>query len=61
MQISVLHKRRDHLDSRMNKLENEIRDNLTVTCRENFNEYLYNSSLHGLRYVGDRTISRLER
>lgn len=61
MQISVLHNRKEKLDPKMQTIENEIAENLTVTCRENFNEYLYNSSLHGLRYVGDRTISRLER
>lgn len=61
MQITVLHNRKDKIDPKVQKLESDIRENLTVTCRENFNEYLYNSSLHGLRYVGDRTISRWER
>lgn len=61
LQISVLHNRKDRSDQKVQKFENVIGQNMTVTCRDNFNEYLYNSSLHGLRYVGDRTITRLER
>lgn len=30
-------------------------------CRENFNHYLVNTTLHGLKYVGDRKITRPER
>lgn len=30
-------------------------------CMENINQYLINSTLHGLRYVGDRNISICER
>lgn len=59
MEISVLHNRKKRTDPEMRKLESDIRE--TVSCRENFNEYLNYSSLHGLRYVGDRTISLLER
>lgn len=32
-----------------------------ITCKENFNQYLVNTTLHGLRYVGDRSISPFER
>lgn len=31
------------------------------TCSENVEQYLLNSTLHGLRYVGDRKISYFER
>lgn len=46
---------------KIQKFEDDINKSLRVSCRENFNEYLYNSTLHGLRYVGDRTITRVER
>lgn len=32
-----------------------------LTCQENFNQYLVNTTLHGLRYVGDRSITLFER
>lgn len=60
-QISVRHNLKDKDNSKMKKIEQEIKDTHHVDCRENLNEYLNNSSLHGLRYVGDRSISRLER
>lgn len=61
MQIGVLHNQKEKMNSKVQKLEKDNLRNLTVTCRGNFDDYLYNSSLHGLRYVGDRTISRCER
>lgn len=61
MEISVIHNRKERLDSKLQKIESDIRKDLNVTCRENLNEYLAVSTLHGLRYVGDRTISRCER
>lgn len=33
----------------------------SVPCSENFNEYLQNTTLHGLKYVGDRSLSMFER
>lgn len=60
-QISVLQSRRERINSKLKKFEKEVKDTLHVNCRENLNEYLYNSTLHGLRYVGDRSISRFER
>lgn len=32
-----------------------------ITCSENFRHYLLNSTLHGLRYVGETKISVFER
>lgn len=61
VQISVLQNRKEKLSSRIRKFEDDIKRTLNVDCRENLNEYLFNSTLHGLRYVGDRTISRFER
>lgn len=59
-QISVINKN-DKSDSKLDKIENDIKKNLSISCRENLNEYFFNSTLHGLRYVGDRTITRVER
>lgn len=60
-QNSTVQNRKDRLNSNLKKFEQEIKNSGRVSCRENFNDYLYNSTLHGLRYVGDRTISRFER
>lgn len=32
-----------------------------TSCNENFHQYLLNSTLHGLRYVGETNISIFER
>lgn len=32
-----------------------------TTCQENFNQYLHKTTLHGLSYVGDRSITAFER
>lgn len=40
---------------------NVTRKDLNVGCCQNFNDFLNYSTLHGLRYVGYRTISRCER
>lgn len=59
--INVNQSQKDKFDLRLRKFEKEYENSHHVNCRENLNEYLYNSTLHGLRYVGDRTISRFER
>lgn len=59
--VNNINSNNDKIDSKIEKFENDIKKSLRVSCRENLNEYLFNSSLHGLRYVGDRTITRLER
>lgn len=41
--------------------DSETKSNIQLTCQENFNQYLMNSTLHGLRYVGDRSITHFER
>ncbi|XP_037037296.1 pickpocket protein 28-like [Bradysia coprophila] len=43
------------------KMELERRDQTRSSCNENMEQYLVNSTLHGLRYVGDRKISYFER
>lgn len=34
---------------------------LSKVLKKNLHQYLINSTLHGLKYVGDRTITRFER
>ncbi|KAG4074415.1 hypothetical protein HA402_000394 [Bradysia odoriphaga] len=43
------------------KMEIERRHQSRSSCHENMEQYLANSTLHGLRYVGDRKISYFER
>lgn len=60
LRISVIdNKKKDKFDSKIQKFDND--NSLRVSCRDNLNEYLLNSTLHGLRYVGNRTITRIER
>lgn len=40
---------------------NRKKENARSTCNENVEQYLVNSTLHGLRYVGNRKISYFER
>lgn len=42
-------------------IDDEVKKTFRITCRENFNQYLVNTTLHGLRYVGDRKITVFER
>lgn len=41
--------------------EENIPTQRNSACEENFHQYLLNSTLHGLRYVGERQISVFER
>lgn len=42
-------------------LPDDVKKTLRITCQENFHEYLVNSTLHGLRYAGDRSLTPFER
>lgn len=37
------------------------RKSKVVTCRKTIDKYLENASLHGLRYIGDRSLTWFER
>lgn len=60
-QKNVSQIRPDRQNSRRRKIKKQIDETLQVSCHDNLSEYLVNSTLHGLRYVGDRSISRFER
>lgn len=40
---------------------NQAKPKGTVTCRTTVDKYLENGSLHGLRYIGDRSLTWFER
>lgn len=62
LQINVKKKKKnDKFVSNIQKIDLNIKKVRRVSCQENFNEYLFNSTLHGLKYAGDRKINRLER
>lgn len=61
MEVGVLNNRKNNIDEKVQKFEKNLEKSLTVSYRDNFNEYLRVSTLHGLRYVGDRTITLFER
>lgn len=44
-----------------NLSSNDIEDEPSVNCFNNIKQYLMNSTLHGLRYVGDAKLSIFER
>lgn len=58
MQVSVVHRQKQKIDSNLKKFDDEA---VGTTCRESFHQYLLSSTLHGLRYVGDRSLSFFER
>lgn len=43
------------------RTKKEIRERVKVKCRDNFIQYMSNTTLHGLRYVGDKNLSNIER
>lgn len=64
MNLSTIRGRRS-LNSRVNNKndesdENEM-ENCCTGCRENIVKYLELSSMHGLRYIGDKSLSNCER
>lgn len=61
MKMGDIDNRKGKLDSKLRKINSEMETSMSVNCRENFSEYLSASTLHGLRYVGDRKISLCER
>ncbi|XP_031639663.1 pickpocket protein 28-like [Contarinia nasturtii] len=50
-QISVLSNPKNNLDAKFQNIERDIKKSLRVSCRDNLNEYLNNSTLHGFSRV----------
>lgn len=59
--LADLQKYRKRKESDAKLINDEVKETVSVTCRENFYQYLTNTTLHGLRYIGDKTLSILER
>lgn len=60
-QYSVDRKKKGNPEHRILSIDSETKRQFALTCKENFNQYLINTTLHGLRYVGDRSITLFER
>lgn len=58
IQVSVIRQRRGV--TRMQRIDSGAKS-FRNTCRENLRQYLVNTTLHGLKYVGDNTITLFER
>lgn len=54
-------KDKSDLNEELRWFPNDVKQSILTRCRENFNQYLLNTTLHGLKYVGDRKITRFER
>lgn len=61
LQIDAVKKKRVKLETQIKPFRSAERRSVYDTCRENWNHYLVNTTLHGLKYVGDRKITRCER
>lgn len=48
-------------DSKILRPSTATKKALFKTGRENFNQYMSTTTLHGLRYVGDKSLSSVER
>lgn len=61
LQVDALHKRKGKHESYLKHFRTEVKQTFISKLRESCNEYLMDTTLHGLKYVGERKISRLER
>lgn len=59
---TIVRYKKQHTENKLlPTIDDEVKKNFRITCQENFNQYLVNTTLHGLRYVGDRSIAVFER
>lgn len=58
---SIDRKKKENPEHSVLSIDSETKKRVALTCQENFNQYLINTTLHGLRYVGDRSITLFER
>lgn len=65
LRVDALHMNKQKNDSQLRRLQLNHdglpRQSWQLRCREHFNQYLLNTTLHGLKYVGDRKCTRPER
>ncbi|XP_037029673.1 pickpocket protein 28-like [Bradysia coprophila] len=60
LKVNAIRHRNLKNTQRINSLESDSKT-CETTCNESFRQYLRNSTLHGLKYVGDSTITLFER
>lgn len=61
LHVDTLHQRRGRSQSQQDSLLHENNRSYLRIFKENLHQYAQNSSLHGLKYIGDRIITRFER
>lgn len=61
LQVANIPKKNRKNKSNRNSFQAEPRKSRFASCRANFHHFLQNTTLHGLKYIGDRTITRFER
>lgn len=61
LQVGNIPKKHGKNKLNQNSFQTEPRESKFSSCQENFNHFLQNTTLHGLKYIGDRTITRFER
>ncbi|XP_031626136.1 pickpocket protein 28-like [Contarinia nasturtii] len=61
LQVGATKKKRFKSELNFHGVQSPPKKSIFKTLQENFIQYLLNSTLHGLKYVGDRKISHFER
>lgn len=61
LHVDTLRQRRGRSQSQQDTLLDENKRSYLRIFKENLQQYTLNSSLHGLKYIGDQTITRFER
>lgn len=61
LQVDVLHKKKNSSDLHYKHFQSDVKQSFLSRFRESCSQYLLSTTLHGLKYVGDRKITRLER
>lgn len=61
LQINAFKKKKYKNVQRIQNDHIESKSSCSRSFKENIDQYLWNSTLHGLKYIGDRTITRFER
>lgn len=61
MYLSTIRGRRSLNSQNNDNADKNEEENCRMDCRENIVKYLESSSMHGLRYIGDKSLSNCER
>lgn len=61
LQVDVLTQKRAKNELQLRQIQDTAKRSIVASCGENCHQYLMNTTLHGLKYVGDKKITRFER